>query len=743
ILEFELGTEHPDYVVGLYDLGRLYTQMNQPEEAEKTLKKALEFVQLLENSTLLKARILNAMGLLNQQTDKSGAINYFQQALQEYDKMKPGLNPEASQTHLNLAKTWLNKYLKTIENLEENESVGPAIPSLAQVNYEEAMERVTTKEGNILNYQILAEAKAVKAMEALIIYNEDTGILRAALSNCLDAIDHLYRHLNHISGDAAKFKLIEESHFIFEIGLRVAMTLYEKTQEELYAWSAFLICEKSKAIVLSVNKAAMRSPDQNVITRKKAIREVETKLLFAPDDIALHKQLAQKKNDLDDYLDQHPGSSTCQLKAFPRMEEFQTRIDNKSSWLSYFIGKSEYYVFALSDDNFEAVALPLDFRKGTEKKAVNFMTNLNISGKSQPGVYSQLQDKQKNIPLNKSVEGLLNSVRKMEKRKYVLYAHDLYNKLIAPVESALSSKEQLFISPDGALYKIPFETFISKAIESDKKVKFHKLKYLANDYSFEYTYSLTANLETSEEPPSVDHTSFLGLAPVFSNPAEGTRIQSETAYLFDSTFQSDENFRTVLGDELTFAPLDFSSVEITEIGALFNSKGQKAEVLLNEGASENTFKTLSGQFDIIHFATHSFPHLQNPRLSGIALYQPDTKMMAETREDGILYAAEIPTLTLGAQLVVLSSCESSVGPVMLGDGPYSLARSFLEAGAQQVISSLWKIYDNYSQQMMMEFYTNLLEGKSTAEALGAAKLKMIKNKKTANPAIWSGLILMK
>ncbi|KAA3633188.1 MAG: tetratricopeptide repeat protein, partial [Bacteroidetes bacterium] len=58
ILEFELGTEHPDYVVGLYDLGRLYTQMNQPEEAEKTLKKALGFVQLLENSTLLKARIL-------------------------------------------------------------------------------------------------------------------------------------------------------------------------------------------------------------------------------------------------------------------------------------------------------------------------------------------------------------------------------------------------------------------------------------------------------------------------------------------------------------------------------------------------------------------------------------------------------------------------------------------------------------------------------------------------------------
>ncbi len=739
ILEFELGTEHPDYVVGLYDLGRLYTKMNRPEEAEETLNKALEIVQILENGTAKKAKILNALGLLNQQTDPSGAINYFQQALKEYDQMAPGLNPEAAQTHLNLAKTWLNKYLETLENLEENESVSPAIPSLAQVNYEKAVERITTKEGNILNYQILAEAKAIKSLEALIIYSEDLGALRAALGNCLDAIDHLYQHLNMISSDAAKFKLLEESHFIFETGLRVAMTLYDKTQENLYLWNAFSICEKSKAIVLNVNKSSLETTNQNMVSSIKAMRQAEAKLLFDPDNIDLHKQLAQKRKDFDNIA----KYSSFRSKSFPGLDELQAKIDQKSAWLSYFIGKSAYYIFALSNENVQAIALPLDYRKDADKKAVSFMTNLNISGKSQPGVYSQLQDKKQHIPLDQSVEGLLTSIKKMDKRKYVLYAHDLYNKLIEPVKSVLSAKEHLIISPDGPLYKIPFETFISREIEPDKKIKFHKLKYLANDYSFEYAYSLTRNAEASSDLSPGNKTSFLGLAPVFNNPASGTRIQSETAYLFDSTFQSDDNFRTVLGDELTFAPLEYSALEISEIGTLFNSKGQKTEVLLNEKATEKNFKTLSGQFDIIHFATHSFPHPQNPRLSGIALYQPDVRMMAESREDGILYAAEIASLTLAAELVVLSSCESSVGPVIKGDGPYTLARTFLEAGTQQVISSLWKIFDNYSQQMMMEFYTNLLDGKNTSEALRQAKLNMIKNKKMANPAIWSGLILMR
>lgn len=743
ILEFELGTEHPDYVVGLYDLGRLYTKMNQPDEAEDTFYKALEIVQTLEFDSPLKARIFNAIGLLKQQTDKSGAIGYFQKALQEYDQMSPGLNPEAAQTHLNLAKTWLNKYLETLENLEENESAGPAIPTLAQVHYEAAIDRITTKEGNILNYQILAEAKAIRALETLIIYPENNGMLRAALSGCLDATDHLYRHLYLLSGDAAKFQLLEESHFIFETGLKVALTLYEKTQEEIYAWNAFSICEKSKAIVLNVNKEVLQSPDPNVVNRKKSIIQAEAQLLLAPENISLHKQLAQQHHELDTYQYNHPEKVVFTLTAFPGREELQNKIDQKSAWLSYFMGKSEYYVFALSDKNFEAIALPLDFQKGAEKKAMNFMTNLNISGKSQPGVYSQLQDKKKNIPLGQSVENLLTSIKKMDKRKYVLYAHDLYNKLIEPVLGTLSSKERLIISPDGALYKIPFETLISREIEADKKIKFHKLKFLINDYSFEYAYSLTGNVEISESLSTMTQASFLGLAPVFNNPAAGTRILSETAYLFDSTYQADDNFRTIMGEELTFAPLEYSALEISEIGDLFNAKGQKTEVLLNENATEKSFKTLSGQYDIIHLATHSFPHSKNPKLSGIVFFQPDAKMMAESREDGILYAAEIPSLSLAAQLVVLSSCESSVGPAMQGDGPYTLARTFLEAGTQQVISSLWKIYDNYSQQMMLEFYTDMLEGKTTAKALQEAKLKMIKNKRTANPGIWSGLILMK
>jgi CHAT domain-containing protein len=237
--------------------------------------------------------------------------------------------------------------------------------------------------------------------------------------------------------------------------------------------------------------------------------------------------------------------------------------------------------------------------------------------------------------------------------------------------------------------------------------------------------------------------SFLGMAPVFDQTIGGIQIQSETAYLFDTTFQSNANIRSSMADERSFAPLVNSGLEVTQIGSLFTDRGKSSLVLLKEGSTEQAFKTQSDQYNIIHLATHSFPHPQNGKLSGIAFFQPSTVMMATSGEDGILYAAEVPALNLNANLVVLSSCESSVGPILEGDGPYSLARTFREAGAEQVVSSLWKLYDNYSRDMMIVFYNELLNGEDTAAALKKAKLKMIKNKKAANPGIWSGLILIR
>ncbi len=743
ILEFELGTEHPDYAVGTYDLGRLYTKMNQPAKADAAFSKAMEITKKSDNNPTLEAKILNAWGLVYMETQPEKAMALFQQSILEFNENTTALNLEAAITHLNLAKASINKYLLTLNNPEPSEYTGARVASMADFHADQAIAKITTREGNILHYQIYAEAQTIKALNFLVVETSDSSQLKTALSYCLDAQDHLFMQLDLLSSDAAKFTLLKDSHFIFETGLKVAMKLYEQTRDETYAWHAFSFCEQSKALVLRANQSLLVSPNQELLSLIKAVRESEAQLLLDPENITLNKKLYQRRTTFSRYLKLNPQISAFNDKLFPDQKRLKAQISENSAWLSYFVGKSAYYIFALNQTAFTATVLPINYSNDRAPAVIRLMSNLEINGKSRPGVYSQLKNEFKNIPLDKSAEGMLEAIKKMDKPLYIGYAHDLYNKLISPVETIIKGKESLVVSPDKQLFKIPFEAFLSKEVDVDSKVKFHKLKYLINDYSFEYVYSLSENFESIGKSNAHTDYSFLGMAPVFNQTTSSGLIKTETAYLFDTTFQADANIRSTLAKDLSFAPLEKSAVEVTQIGDLFTSKGKRSMVLLEGSATEQAFKKQSVQYNIIHLATHSFPHPQNGKLSGIAFYQPSARMMTTSDDDGILYGAEVPAIKLNTNLVVLSSCESSVGPFQQGDGPYSLARAFLEAGAGGVVSSLWKLYDSYSSEMMVVFYNELLNGKDTAKALKEAKSKMIKNKKTANPGIWSGLILIR
>ncbi len=129
----------------------------------------------------------------------------------------------------------------------------------------------------------------------------------------------------------------------------------------------------------------------------------------------------------------------------------------------------------------------------------------------------------------------------------------------------------------------------------------------------------------------------------------------------------------------------------------------------------------------------------NPNLSGLAFSQPVDSTAAE---DGILYSAETYALDLNADLVVLSSCESGIGKIADGEGVMSLTRGFLYAGAKNVLVSLWKIFDEHTSKLMIEFYRHISNGDNYSDALRKAKLKMISNPETARPASWASFVLI-
>jgi CHAT domain-containing protein len=82
-----------------------------------------------------------------------------------------------------------------------------------------------------------------------------------------------------------------------------------------------------------------------------------------------------------------------------------------------------------------------------------------------------------------------------------------------------------------------------------------------------------------------------------------------------------------------------------------------------------------------------------------------------------------------------------LGEDVLGEGVFSLSRSFLKAGARSVISTLWKINDKISADQVLQIYKNLIKGYSKDEAIRAMQLDYIRGSsygnKYAMPFYWA------
>lgn len=109
----------------------------------------------------------------------------------------------------------------------------------------------------------------------------------------------------------------------------------------------------------------------------------------------------------------------------------------------------------------------------------------------------------------------------------------------------------------------------------------------------------------------------------------------------------------------------------------------------------------------------------------------------------LLTAADILNHQISAKLVVLSSghSEDRAGRIN-SDGVVGLTRAFLAAGAQCVLFSLWPVPDLASRSFLKAFYTNLLQGIKTSQALCEA-MKAVQGSKTySHPANWAGWVLI-
>jgi CHAT domain-containing protein/tetratricopeptide (TPR) repeat protein len=171
----------------------------------------------------------------------------------------------------------------------------------------------------------------------------------------------------------------------------------------------------------------------------------------------------------------------------------------------------------------------------------------------------------------------------------------------------------------------------------------------------------------------------------------------------------------------------------------FTHEGESLKALDFDASRAMATSERFAQYRIVHLATHGLLNSQYPELSGLVLSLVDEKGQPQ---NGFLRAHEVYNLKLGAELVVLSGCQTALGKEVQGEGLLSLTRGFMYAGAPRVVASLWRVPDKATAELMKRFYRGVLvEGLTPAAALRTAQVALWKESRLSAPYYWAAFVL--
>lgn len=375
-------------------------------------------------------------------------------------------------------------------------------------------------------------------------------------------------------------------------------------------------------------------------------------------------------------------------------DELQQSLDDKTVFIQYSVARHHIYSISITKDSCQAM-LVYDGEEMFENKIYPFIDMIRHP--------LLIQDKKRTT--------------------FIENSHYFYNLLIQPFEAVMQGKTRFVISPERELLFLPYETLL----KSNADKPFHELDFLVKSFEINYRYSATLHQQIQDRP-AIKNYSILAFAPVFEN-GEGTSKNDRSVKAFTSNKYSST-------DKKKFVYLPHSKREIEMIQHLIGDKGESTILIANEATKNNLQQKITDNtYQFVHLATHSMVNFDDPRVSAIACYQVNNS-------ENLYLSSEIIKENIQADLVVLSSCESGLGRIIEGEGIIGLNRSFITAGARNVLFSLWKIDDKGCTELMISFYENYLKTENYTTALRQAKLKMLEDEIMANPRYWAAFVLI-
>ncbi len=708
-----LSTDQKFFRSNVYtNLGLTYSYMGNHGLALKYQHKALNLKKEIFDADLLNvadAYTNLAVAHYFQKTHQE-AKSYLRIALDIYSRYATANIPTWSTAHKQMGNVF--------RQIAEYDS--------ALTHYQKAMDIYLSDVAEIPNNPEIVDiliAKAGTLVDKYYNKSNNPHDLEAAVSTFQTAIDVIEYIRTGYTTERAKLHFGKDIHAIADKAIQAALLLDEIQPGSGYRKKAYNFAEMSRAAVLrqTMHDAGARSlagiPD-SLLSREATLQA----------ELAYYRIEREKEHETEELrrhihnryfslLLEHQRLIELFEKEYPQYHDMkynneyvspaglQASLDNSTAVLQFFMGDSLMHVFSITENVFDIHTMPVSAK-------VDSLAHIFIS-----------------------------SIRRFDHDNYRQSGRALYSLLIQPSENIIQEYREMVIIPDGILHYLPFEALPvgrTEDITPEHENDHTNLEYFITNHTVVYQNSATLYVNAIQVKGDhiYDHD-FAGFAPVFDDKEDGYIVTTDTGV--DTQMDISHVLRSIELEGRWFAPLPNSKKEVQSILALFNSNHLPATAFFHSRATDAALRSLYDRYRIIHIASHGFINETNPDLSGLLFAQANPE---NNTEINVLYAGEMYTLDIKADLMILSSCESGIGDLIRGEGLLAFTRGLLYSGIQNVIVSLWKVFDEPTKNLMVNFYKHVIAGHEYASALRKAKLSMIADPSTAFPHYWSSFILI-
>jgi tetratricopeptide (TPR) repeat protein len=746
-----LGSEHPDTALSLFNLGSLYQSMGEYAKAEPLYQEALRIRQKVLGSEHPDTALnLNNLGALYwAMGEYAKAEPLYQEAFRIRQKVLGSEHPDTATSLNNLGKLYqdMGEYAKAEPLYQEalrirQKALGPEHPNTAV---------------SLNNLAFLYQAMGEYA-KAEPLYQEALQILQKVLGkehpNTAVGLNNLAL-LEFDLGRIGEATALARQASAVELTILSKIFSFTSEQQRLAYLDIFHPYQ-----LFPILKGSETDLATAVLRYKGVVLDsiVEDRLVAessrASEDQKLVEQLTLDKSQLGQMLLQPARTLTAETNQ--RIEALEGEVEKIESQLAQ-------HVAGLGQAR-HALGVSLEQVQPTipnDGALIEYLRYLHYLGerKWEPR-YGAIVLFSKGAPLWIPL-GKANEIEHLVRRYGTLVRGSpqeeelsanlqaLYEALWAPIGQALPSQaKRIIISPDGQLNFISFATLLTK----DKQ-------FLAQTYDVQYVASgrdLLRELKPSTAKEVV----------LFANPAFGL---ASTPMLAKADHRS-ADAGSIRGSEKrdvedwSFESLEGTQKERDELIKKFAAWGWTPTDFTTNQATKEALRKIHSPY-ILHLATHGFFAKEDPtsansetesslnerqgvikseffknpmHRSGLALAGAQTTIEAWKRDevppvenDGILTAEDVSTLDLqGTWLVTLSACDTGSGQARAGEGVMGLRRGFIQAGAQNLLMTLWPISDEVTVQIMSDFYDAAHKSGNAPEALAEVQREWLMKLRT-------------